>query len=362
MRHVLSPKLAAVCASAGALWLIGCQVYNPDLLDESSSQRASVRRAKRAAQDAGEQELDASQSAEVLHDVAAISCGNGVVDDGEACDTAIARGQPGACPDGCSGGQGCMRNQLEGSECQARCIAREFTEAAAGDDCCPAGMDYYEDDDCAPRCGNDHLEPGERCDPADSCPSRAACKSGDACQVARYLGAADSCNARCELTRIQSCVNGDGCCPSGCDRARDDDCPQSCQGPSCSEPMPTPAPFACGDEHKGSACRDCDCAQCGAQISACLADEPQDAMLCGAAIACGEREHCKADACYCGDASSEACAQTPRGACVAEWNAAARTTVAPLVFFATKSATLTVGKAAALIKCREQHCAKECGL
>jgi hypothetical protein len=284
------------------------------------------------------------------------------VDEGEACDIAIARGQPGACPDGCSGGQGCLRNQLEGSECAARCVAREITELTAGDGCCPSGMDYYQDDDCAPRCGNDHLEPGERCDPAASCPPRSACKASDACQVARYLGAADSCSARCEITRIQSCVSGDGCCPSGCDRARDDDCPQTCEGPNCNEPMPMPAPFVCGDVHEGSACRDCDCAQCGAQVSACLGDEPGDAKLCDAAIACGEREHCKADACYCGDATGDACVETPRGACVMEWNAAARSNSTTLVFYAARSPTFTVGKAVALIKCREQHCAKECGL
>jgi hypothetical protein len=364
MRHVLSPRLAGICASAGVLWLFGCQVYDPDLLDQGS-QHASVRRGtKREVQDAAAApETDASQPSDVLEDVAALSCGNGVVDDGEACDIAIARGQTGACPDGCSGGEGCMHNQLEGSECEARCVMRELTEAASGDGCCPAGMDYYQDDDCAPRCGNDHLEPGERCDPTDSCPTRASCKAGDACQVARYLGAADSCNARCEITRIQSCVNGDGCCPSGCDRARDDDCPPpSCQGPNCNEPTSTATPFVCGDVHKGSACRDCDCAQCAAQVSACLGGESQSAMFCDAAITCGERQHCKADACYCGAASGDTCVDTPRGACVEQWNAAARTSTPALVFYETKSTAFTVGRAAALIKCREQHCAKECSL
>ncbi|HKP60559.1 MAG TPA: hypothetical protein VJV78_27720 [Polyangiales bacterium] len=359
-RLVPSPNLAAIFAAAGALWLIGCQVYDPELLEEGSTS-AGVRRGKRQKQqDAGES--DASPEADVLQDVAAISCGNGVVDEGEVCDIAIARGQAGACPDGCSGGHGCMRNELEGSACEARCVEREITHAESGDGCCPSGMDYYQDDDCAPRCGNDHLEPGERCDPASSCPTPAACKASDACQVARYLGDADSCNARCEMTRITSCAHGDGCCPSGCDRSRDDDCPQTCTGPNCNEPMPTPNPFVCGDAHKGSACRDCDCAQCGAQVSACLVDEAMDAMFCEAAIACGEREHCKADACYCGEATPQACSEMPSGKCVMEWNAAARTNNPQFVLFATRSPTLTVGKAAALIKCREQHCAKECGL
>lgn len=351
-RHVLRPKLA----SLSLLWLVACQVYDPGLLD--ARRQHAAKRAPRGEQvhDAGD--LDAAADAsDVVADAGTVTeitvggCGNGVVDEGEACDTAIARGAAGACPDGCSGAQGCVRNELVGSACEARCAMHEVTDAVNGDGCCPSGLEYYQDDDCAPRCGNGQLEPGERCDPASECPTREACKANDACETARYLGAADSCNARCEKSRIQSCKNGDGCCAPGCDHASDDDCPE-----------PMPPPFVCEDAHKGTDCKACDCAHCSAQLGACLQGEPQDAMLCGQAIDCAERARCTADACYCGNVSGETCAETPRGVCKMEWNAAARTSNARIVLLERSTTAFTIGKVTAVVSCRAQFCKAECGL
>ena len=51
-------------------------------------------------------------------------CGNGVLDPGEQCDTAIAAGEPGACPTTCDDGLSCTADTLEqAGTCQARCSA-----------------------------------------------------------------------------------------------------------------------------------------------------------------------------------------------------------------------------------------------
>jgi hypothetical protein len=369
------PVAARVCALLGVLWCSSCTVYDPELLDERSTRgEIRARAARQEMPDAAVDEPEASESD------AAYGCGDGVVSEAEACDIAIARGNPGACPDGCSGGQGCLRNVLDGAGCQARCVVIELTEAASGDDCCPAGTDYFVDSDCPARCGNNELEPGEMCDPADTCPSESACVSTNACVIAHYVGAAASCDARCDVTQIHSCVSGDSCCPAGCDYAHDRDCPAPCpEGAACPmtqlpastpdppamrpPPPPPPPPFVCGDSHKGSACRACDCAKCGSQVEACLNDQDTgDAMFCGAAIDCSETNKCNANQCYCGTANADACADAPRGVCLPQWQDAARTTRPSTISFLIRTSGYTLYHAAAVIDCRAQNCSKECGI
>jgi hypothetical protein len=368
------PAAARVCALLGVLWCSSCNVYDPELLDQRSVRgEIRARTALQEIPDAAIDEPDAPASE------AAKGCGDGVVGEAEACDIAIARGNPGACPDGCSGGQGCLRNVLEGESCQARCVAIELTEAASGDDCCPTATDYYADSDCPARCGNGEIEPGEMCDPAETCPAEAACVSGNACLIARYVGAANSCNARCDVTLIQSCVSGDGCCPAGCDHARDRDCADTCpEGAPCPmtqlpastpvlpptpPPPPPPPPFVCSEKHDGSACRACDCAKCGSEVEACLNDEdPEDGQFCRAAIDCSEAKKCNANQCYCGSANADSCVDTPLGVCLQEWQNAGRTTRASILSFLIRTSGYTLNHATALIDCRAQNCSRECGI
>lgn len=82
-------------------------------------------------------------------------------------------------------------------------------------------------------CGNGELDPGELCDPEiasgeGACPTD--CGGGDACGGATLTGEADECTAQCVMTSA-SCGPADGCCPSGCTRASDDDCPIDCNDP-----------------------------------------------------------------------------------------------------------------------------------
>ena len=102
------------------------------------------------------------------------SCGNGVVDSGETCDTAIASGT-GSCPTMCIDGNACTQNVLSnGGTCTAACSFPPITNPANGDGCCPAGANANNDNDCNPVCGNTVIETGEQCDDGNT-------MNGDSC-------------------------------------------------------------------------------------------------------------------------------------------------------------------------------------
>jgi cysteine-rich repeat protein len=160
-------------------------------------------------------------------------CGNGVVETGETCDTAIAAGQPGACPTSCDDSIPCTTDTLfipDTGDCGAVCQHVEITATTAGDTCCPAGATSATDSDCPATCGDGDVDAGETCDTgiatgAGSCP--AACDDGDSCTVDALISAG-TCNAVCGGTDITGPVNGDGCCPVVGNANNDDDCSPVC--------------------------------------------------------------------------------------------------------------------------------------
>ena len=112
-----------------------------------------------------------------------LGCGNGVVDPGETCDTAIAIG-PGSCPTTCSDGMSCTRDVLSGGgTCTATCTFPPITAPMNNDNCCPAGANANNDNDCPPRCLNGVVEAGEQCDDGNMNPS-------------------DACNNACMFTTV----------------------------------------------------------------------------------------------------------------------------------------------------------------
>ena len=147
-------------------------------------------------------------------------CGNGAVEAGETCDP------PSHCPATCPW-NGCMRKRLTGSAaaCTAACVDDGAQSACAnGDGCCPTGCNSTNDNDCAPRCGDGIVDAGEKCD--GNCP--ATCPR-IGCQNRKLQGTAQACSAECvNDTLIATCGNGDGCCPSGCTTANDNDCACQC--------------------------------------------------------------------------------------------------------------------------------------
>lgn len=75
-------------------------------------------------------------------------CGNGKLEQGELCDTAIASGS-GACPKSCNDGKACTSDRLlDATTCRARCSYPPITTARSGDKCCPSGTLWYQDSDC----------------------------------------------------------------------------------------------------------------------------------------------------------------------------------------------------------------------
>jgi cysteine-rich repeat protein len=165
-------------------------------------------------------------------------CGNGIVEPGEICDTAIVAGA-GACPIACSDGLVCTTDVLSsGGTCQAACSFPPITTPANGDGCCPSGANSTTDNDCVATCGNGVVEPpSETCDTgiasgAGACPTM--CDDGVAC-TANLLGNAGTCQAVCVFPPITAPANGDSCCPTGANANNDNDCAPVC-GNGATEP------------------------------------------------------------------------------------------------------------------------------
>ena len=166
------------------------------------------------------------------------TCGDGKVNAGETCDTAIAAGSPGACPtiSDCVTGDGCSKDVLSSAgTCSAICLHYPITvRAKAADGCCPPGAIHKNDDDCPVVCGNGfpETEAGEMCDVGipfpelGSCPT--TCKSSDP-QIVLFLDDW-GCKATCVKFEIKNDVSGDGYCRAdgGVTHAVDTDCPARC--------------------------------------------------------------------------------------------------------------------------------------
>jgi hypothetical protein len=170
-------------------------------------------------------------------------CGNDLVDAGEQCDGADLDGQSctglgfsGGALDcdatcsfntsGCTGAPTCGDNiQVSPEDCDGTdlggqdCASQGFDDGALAclGDCTfdtGACYDYV--------CGDGTVDPGETCDPPGSCPTD--CDDANVCTNDLMLGAPATCDVVCQNDLITVCQNGDGCCPTGCDSATDDDC------------------------------------------------------------------------------------------------------------------------------------------
>jgi hypothetical protein len=181
------------------------------------------------------------------------TCGDGVVQANETCDTAIAAGHAGACPTACDDGDPCTKDLLlSAGTCGATCVHLAITAFVAGDGCCPPGGNFAEDADCPALCGDGVVErPIETCDSAvpGSCPTD--CSPVPACTTVTRQGSPGTCTSACVATPITACVGGDGCCPPGCTGATDPDCGPICgdgaleAGEACDRAITAGLPGAC---------------------------------------------------------------------------------------------------------------------
>lgn len=163
------------------------------------------------------------------------TCGNGVVDPGEACDPAIVAPNDGACPviTDCNDNNPCTTDVLDGTaaQCSATCAHDPVTACGPADGCCATGCTPVSDVDCSATCGNGTVDGAEKCDKAippgnpGACPTSCLPKSG--CISYTLIGDASVCTAQCVQNTTMSCsglLNSDGCCPPGCNPLNDLDC------------------------------------------------------------------------------------------------------------------------------------------
>lgn len=234
------------------------------------------------------------------------TCGDGKLDAGETCETALSAGTPGACPTTCDDGDPCTTDlPISVGTCAATCAHVPIRKQSGSviDGCCPAGAWHAADADCPASCGDGRLDaPAETCDVGvavgapGACPR--TCDDGEACTLDVRVGAA--CQAKCSHTPITALVSGDGCCPAGANRRTDSDCAQTCKN-GVVEPGETCDPDAQGV----GACP----TVCPASPSACLKN-----TLAGSATDCtarcafervtacsAKRDGCCADGCAAPD-------------------------------------------------------------
>jgi hypothetical protein len=186
-----------------------------------------------------------------------ITCGNGLLEPGEACDMGLPPDKPGGCPGSCDDGDPCTLDVRDGTACQTQCVHTAITALISGDGCCPKGGSRRGDRDCPQICGNGAVEPGEACDKAvaggQACPT-ACLPAPHVCLRSALVGTAADCTARCEITRVTTCSAArDGCCADGCTAATDPDCSPTCgdgmvqpaNGETCDVAIAPGAPGAC---------------------------------------------------------------------------------------------------------------------
>jgi hypothetical protein len=356
-----------------AIAQVGCRVYDSELVNQgvlrSSAQTSDASVIIQPRTSTNSEDPSEADGGELTIAIASPRCGNGRVDDHEHCDIGIARGQVGACPDGCSGGAGCERRVMMGTDCSAQCVEIEISDVAPNDGCCPVGANAALDNDCTGTCGNAVVENGETCDPPESCPQESACTSADKCVTATYEGSLDQCNAKCEL-RPKGCASGDGCCPPGCSADRDDDCmPAPDAGvvdAMCLDPESGCTPSAgssCVAQRAGADCGACDCAMCQQPTLDCLAGGAASEMgSCANIISCAATNHCVGLDCYCGHISFNQCLLNPgHGPCALPIFYAAGTSDVTQIYVQSMGPG-AIALAFSALSCRQSSCATACGL
>lgn len=311
------------------------------------------------------------------------ACGNGKLDDGERCDTAIAQGKSGACPRQCSSDDPCQARTLEGSGCNAECRV-SMRGCQNSDKCCPSQCNHQNDSDCSAKCGDGIVDSalGETCEtgpntPANQrCPTEVNCEDGDPCTIGVLEGSAAQCNAVCKQEPITARHGDDGCCPAGADSTVDSDClpkcgngvkesGEVCDGTtgcdrSCQQTLSS-AQVQCLDQLAGDACERCECTHCSAEMLACSksGNTKRDAA-CSDVEECATKHECAAEDCYCGSVSILFCSVIATGPCRTEIESASGTFDTYEIQADFLDNNTALGRAKNLGVCRRSYCSDVC--
>ncbi|ODS40779.1 hypothetical protein BEH94_10875 [Candidatus Altiarchaeales archaeon WOR_SM1_SCG] len=261
-------------------------------------------------------------------------CGNGVCESGETCSSC-----PGDCGcsseklccagncltpacssnSNCSDGNTCTLDSCSNAgTCSASCAHTTITSCLSGDGCCPSGCNSVTDNDCSVSCGNGVCESGETCSSCSSdcdctsgkiccagscvtpnCNSNSGCSDGNPCTVDSCSNAG-TCSASCSHAAITSCSGGDGCCPSGCTSANDNDCSVACGNNICES-----------GETYSSCPGDCGCSS-GKICCAGSCVIPN----CNSNSECNDGNSCTVDSCSNAGTCSASCSHATINSCV----------------------------------------------
>ncbi len=114
------------------------------------------------------------------------------------------------------------------NECTSQCADAVCGDDGCGGSCgaCTEGQTCEGGLCTALGCGDGVLADTETCDDSTDRPCSPAsyCESTNACLKAVYTGSVTTCDASCETTFTEACINDDGCCPSLCNPQTDSDC------------------------------------------------------------------------------------------------------------------------------------------
>jgi hypothetical protein len=311
-------------------------------------------------------------------------CGDGVVTSPETCDKAIPAGEQGACSTVCDDGNVCTKDTLTGSaeNCDIVCSHQTITQCISGDGCCPANCNKLTDNDCAYRCGDGIVSTGETCDPPSSCPT--SCDDANKCTIDTLTGSAATCNVNCRHQAVTQCVNGDGCCPSGCSANNDNDCAPTCgngvvetgeecddgnkvSGDGCNATCKVES--VCGTP--ANDCYACECRDCAWFMNACIngpgvatrgpAAGKSKAKLCGDLVQCVQASGCVGAQCLCGTTDFCKCMHGEgNGPCKAQVIAAAETTDPFLISLREFCPYYAIGRAVSVQACSFWRCYQQC--
>ena len=208
-------------------------------------------------------------------------CGNGVVEQGELCDTTAVGAE--ACPADCNDNRACTTDLLNGMDCTTSCSHATQGACTDADGCCPPACTPANDSDCNNvSCGDGVIDGDEGCDNAiaagqpGACPATDAdCDDGDPCTTDMQVGDAADCSARCVNAPL-ACAGGDGCCPFPCTANNDTEC----QDLALCETLCFRAINYCmGDNELWAATSDC-MAACGDMATGRDGEDTTDSVYC----------------------------------------------------------------------------------